>query len=164
MKEYARKYAIEKHGDQMYGDQPYIVHLDAVASIVAEYGEFAEVIAYLHDVVEDTDVTIEDIEEEFDALVAGCVDILTDEPGSSRKERKQKTYHKMSQVIGDLELALVVKAADRLANVNACIVGNDQERLAMYKQEQSIFKKSVYRANLCESIWEQIEKIVRLER
>jgi len=43
----------------------YVVHLDAVAEIVQQYGEPAVVIAYLHDVVEDTSVSLLDIEKEF---------------------------------------------------------------------------------------------------
>lgn len=157
MKIYAREFAIEKHGNQKYGEYPYSVHLDAVAAIASEYGESAKVVAYLHDVVEDTDTTIEEIEREFGALVAGCVAILTDESGETRQERKEKTYQKMAAVTGDLELALIVKAADRLANFKACVSGNNQRLLEMYKKEQDVFKKSVYRAGLCDSIWDQID-------
>lgn len=160
MKDSARNFALEKHGKQKYGEQPYSVHLDAVASIASEYGESAEVVAYLHDVVEDTDATIEDIKNEFGTLVANCVKILTDEPGANRKERKEKTYKKMSAVSGETELALIVKAADRLANFKACVAGNNAKLLAMYKDEHAIFKESVYRNGLCESIWEQIEVLV----
>ena len=159
MKSSARKYAIEKHGNQKYGELPYSVHLDAVAAIASEYGDGAQVVAYLHDVVEDTDTTIQDIEDEFGSVVAGCVEILTDEPGANRKERKEKTYKKMAEVTGELELALIVKAADRLANINACIAGNNFDLLAMYKSEQPVFKRSVYRPKLCDSIWNKIELI-----
>ena len=65
MKNKARIFAIAAHGGQKYGNYPYSVHLDAVAKIADEYGEKAAVIAYLHDVVEDTFVSINDIEKEF---------------------------------------------------------------------------------------------------
>lgn len=159
MKHYARQYAIDKHGSQQYGAQPYAVHLDAVAVIASEYGEVAEVVAYLHDVVEDTDATAEELETKFGSLVADCVNILTDEPGINRKERKAKTYQKMAKVAGELELALIVKSADRLANLRACIAGDNADLLAMYRDEHALFKASVYRLGLCESIWTQIEEI-----
>jgi (p)ppGpp synthase/HD superfamily hydrolase len=85
MKIKARKFALKHHGEQKYGEHPYIVHLDAVANLVQQYGEAAVVIAYLHDVVEDTNVSIREIEKEFGALVADCVAVLTDEPGEDRK-------------------------------------------------------------------------------
>ena len=45
---------LEVHGDQRYGSRPYHAHLDALAELVKEHGEEAQVLAYLHDVVEDT--------------------------------------------------------------------------------------------------------------
>ena len=145
MKKRAREFAIQSHGNQKYGEHPYSVHLDAVAKISRSYGETAEIISYLHDVVEDTDVKIEEIESIFGSLIATSVAILTDEPGKDRKERKSKTYAKMANVSGDAEVALIVKAADRLANMRACIVDNNQSLLEVYKTEYPIFKKSAFR-------------------
>ncbi len=154
----AREFSILHHGDQRYGVHPYSVHLDAVASIASAYGESAEVVAYLHDVVEDTQVSTADIETIFGSLVADCVAILTDEPGENRKERKTKTYQKMAAVTGKAELALVVKAADRLANVRACIVDKNQRLLDIYKSEHKVFSQSVYRKGLCEPLWMELNE------
>ena len=159
MKEKARSYAIKAHGDQKYGEYPYSAHLDEVAKISAEYGVQAEVVAYLHDVVEDTDRTEEDVEREFGSLVARCVAILSDEPGETRKLRKAATYRKMALVQGEERLALLVKAADRLANMRACIRIRDENFLNMYKSEHQVFREAAYRPNLCENIWNEIEKI-----
>jgi len=156
----AKLYAIKAHGDQLYGDKPYSVHLEHVVTILRNYGETAQVIGYLHDVVEDTNITIEDIEDEFGVFVADCVSILTDETGDNRKERKTKTYAKMSKVSGDLELALVVKAADRLANLQASSSGDNVRLLNMYKQEHEIFKSSVQREGLASDVWKKIEQLV----
>ncbi|MCI5166209.1 MAG: bifunctional (p)ppGpp synthetase/guanosine-3',5'-bis(diphosphate) 3'-pyrophosphohydrolase, partial [Candidatus Electrothrix sp. GM3_4] len=68
----ARRFALKHHGEQKYGEHPYVVHLDAVAELVQQYGELAVVIAYLHDVVEDTNITLPDIEKEFGKLIADC--------------------------------------------------------------------------------------------
>jgi (p)ppGpp synthase/HD superfamily hydrolase len=81
----------------------------------------AQATGYLHDVVKDTDATLDEVAELFGPLIAACVGILTDEPGEDRKARKVKPHQKMARVTGALELVLVVKAADRLANMEACI-------------------------------------------
>ena len=88
----ARSYAIQMHGDQKYGVHPYVHHLDAVVALLRPYGEQAQVVGFLHDVVEDTDATVADIAERFGTLVAGCVALLSDAPGANRKERKARTY------------------------------------------------------------------------
>ncbi len=157
MKQQAREFAIEHHGEQRYGSHPYAVHLDAVANIAEPFGETAVTVAYLHDVVEDTEVSLEQLEAMFGSLVARCVAILTDEPGDSRKQRKAKTYQKMSQVSGETELALVVKVCDRLANVKACVADNNDRLLKIYQQEQTVFKSSVYRNGLCDGLWHELE-------
>ena len=161
MKEEARDFAVAAHGDQKYGIHPYHVHLDAVAEISRPYGEIAEAVAYLHDVVEDTDVSVDQIEERFGPLVAEAVGILTDEPGKNRKERKAKTYAKMADVSGEAEIALVVKAADRLANMRACVADDNQRLLGVYRKEHPTFKKSVYRAGACDEIWAEPEELVQ---
>lgn len=155
----AREFAIRAHGGQKYGDFPYFVHLDEVAKIASDYGDLAQIVAYLHDVVEDTDITALEIEKHFGDLVSRCVFILSDEPGETRKIRKTATYKKMAKVKGDEELALLVKAADRLANMRACVRIKDEGFLNMYKSEHETFRKAVYRPNLCENIWTEIEKI-----
>jgi len=159
VKNKARAFAVAAHGDQTYGDYPYFVHLDEVAAIAAAYGETAEIIAFLHDVVEDTDTTVEGVKSVFGALIANCVAILSDEPGETRKIRKTATYKKMALVHGEEELALLVKAADRLANMRACIRIKDQGFLDLYKSEHNTFHAAAYRPGLCDDIWAEIEKI-----
>ncbi len=158
----ARRFALDAHGGQRYGEHPYSVHLDAVAQIAGDFGETARVVAYLHDVVEDTPVGLAEIERRFGQRVAGCVAILTDEPGETREERKLKTYAKMAGVSGELELALVVKAADRLANMRACVAGGNAEKLGMYKREHEAFRQAAYRQDLCEPLWLEIGRICKL--
>lgn len=159
MKLKAREFALAAHGDQRYGDFPYVVHLDEVADIARSYGETAEVLAYLHDVVEDTSVTAQEIEAGFGHFVSRCVQILSDEPGESRKVRKAATYRKMAAVDGDECLALLVKAADRLANMRACRRVGDDRFLNLYRSEYEVFRSSAYRENLCEDIWAELERL-----
>lgn len=158
----ARDFAIRVHGEQRYGDHPYVWHLDAVAAIVEPYGETAQVIAYLHDTVEDTSATLNDVHDSFGALVAGCVELLTDERGETRKIRKAKTYAKLATVGQDFELALIVKTADRLANVRACVEDGKDSLRSMYASEQPQFKASAHRAGLCEPLWVELDQLFDL--
>lgn len=153
----ARSFAVAAHGEQMYGDRPYAYHLDAVAALLAPYGEEAQVVGYLHDVVEDTEATAAEVAARFGEHVAACVSLLTDEPGYNRKERKAKTYAKLAQVHGRAELALVVKAADRLANVRACVADRKRNLWEVYRSEHAVFKNATYRAGLCDPLWSELE-------
>jgi len=160
MKQQARAFAIAAHADQKYGDRPYSFHLDAVAELAAPYGDEAVVIAFLHDTAEDTKTTIADIERKFGPKVAACVSLLTDEPGANRKERKAKTYAKLADVQGSNEIALLVKAADRLANVRSCIQDRNRSLWQLYQSEQSTFKSSAYRSGQCETLWVELESML----
>jgi (p)ppGpp synthase/HD superfamily hydrolase len=160
MQEIARSFAIAAHGDQKYGDRPYSYHLDAVAKLAEPYGVDAEVIAYLHDTVEDSGIAVQDIEDKFGLKIAQCVGLLTDEPGATRKERKVKTYAKLTAVTGPSEIALVVKTADRLANVRACVVDGNQRLLAVYLSEHPVFRKSAYRSGLCNPLWDELDELL----
>ncbi len=152
----ARAYALHMHGDQRYGSRPYAHPLDAVAALVEPWGAMAQVVAYLHDVQEDTEATNEDIRAQFGDLVAQCVALLTDVPGPTRKERKAATYARLATVSGQEELALVVKAADRLANVRACVADQHWRLLDMYLGEQPAFRTAAYRPGLCDALWEAL--------
>jgi guanosine-3',5'-bis(diphosphate) 3'-pyrophosphohydrolase len=160
MKEKARLYAIAAHREQRYGERPYSFHLDAVAALAEPYGEDAAVVAYLHDTVEDTDVTLADIEANFGSKVAACVGLLTDESGATRKERKAKTYARLAQVTGERELALVVKVADRLANVRACITDRKESLWRLYQGEHPAFRKAAFRTNLCDPLWSELDMLL----
>lgn len=153
----AKEFAVEAHGKQKYGDKPYIVHLEAVVQNLLNYSEDAKVIGYLHDVIEDTDVSYKKINDVFGPFVADCIAIITDEPGLNRKDKKLKTFDKMSKVSGELELALTVKAADRLANIEACITQGNSKLLGMYIKEHPMFYTAVYREYRCENIWLKIK-------
>lgn len=156
----ARAFAVDMHGAQMYGSHPYSYHLDAVAALLVPYGLQAQVVGYLHDVVEDTDATIADVQSRFGEHVAACVALLTDEPGANRKERKAKTYAKLAQVNGSHELALIVKAADRLANVRACVSDGNNRLQAMYRSEHAVFRDSAFRPGLCNGLWAELDLLL----
>ncbi|MCE9529553.1 MAG: HD domain-containing protein [Planctomycetes bacterium] len=156
----ARSFAIAAHGDQMYGDQPYVFHLDAVVALLAPFGDHAQIAGYLHDVVEDTDVSVQKVQEEFGDRIADCVALVTDEKGANRKERKVRTNAKLSAVTSDNEMALVVKAADRLANLQMSARGGSGSKLDMYRREHLAFRQAAYRPGLCDELWEEMDRIL----
>ena len=153
----ARAFATKAHEGQTYGaNEPYTIHLEAVAGIVAG-DEMAEVVAWLHDVVEDTTVTIKDVEAHFGIFIAECVALLTDENGANRKERKAKSHAKLAKVQPQHYVALKVKVADRVANVEASVSKGNNSLLDVYRKEQEAFKAAVYRVRLCDDLWHRIE-------
>jgi len=155
--ERAIEFATKAHGGQTYGtNEPYTAHLATVAGIVAG-DEVAEIVAWLHDAVEDTPATLRGIETHFGLFVAECVALLTDEPGINRKERKTKSHAKLARVQLQHYTALRVKAADRVANVEACVAKGNTSMLSMYRREQEAFKVAAYRSGLCDDLWKRIE-------
>ncbi|MBL8369160.1 MAG: bifunctional (p)ppGpp synthetase/guanosine-3',5'-bis(diphosphate) 3'-pyrophosphohydrolase [Candidatus Accumulibacter sp.] len=156
----ARSFALAAHGSQRYGDLPYSFHLDAVVALLGPYGSQAQIIGYLHDVVEDTAVTDIEIRDRFGPLVAECVSLLTDLSGASRAERKAETYARLATVSGAAELALVVKAADRLANVRSCALDDRRGLMTVYRNEHASFRRSAYREGLCDALWLELDVLL----
>lgn len=101
--------------------EPYIFHPIAVANIVAEelmLGANPVIAAFLHDVVEDTDYTMEDIRQRFGDDVAFLVSVLTKKSAAHYKFSKQvDNYKQMLDSIRYDIRALLVKLADRLHNM-----------------------------------------------
>lgn len=136
----AREFAIEAHGDQILSDgKPYSVHLDLVVNWLAHFKYFnvddhqeVFIAAYLHDVVEDTKITLDEIEARFGSKVRNLVWRMTDEPGQNRKERKLNTYPKITGI------AEALKLADRITNVT---YSDDPKYKQMYRQEQPEFER-----------------------
>ena len=86
----AKEFATISHWGQPYGAHPYIYHLEEVAEKCRDYKlpECVVVAAYLHDIVEDTDVNANQISAKFGYEVATLVYAVTDCEGESRAERK----------------------------------------------------------------------------
>lgn len=156
----ARAFALCAHNGQMYGNFPYSWHLEAVVELLAPYGVQAQIIGYLHDVVEDTAVGEDEVHARFGPFVGECVGLLTDAAGATRAERKAQTYARLATVSGPAELALVVKAADRLANVRSCVADRRQSLWEVYRHEHPAFRDSAYRPGLCEPLWCQLDMLL----
>jgi len=120
--ERARIYATRAHQRigqlRKYSKQPYDVHLEAVARQVAEVTDDAEMIAaaWLHDTVEDTPATLEDIEEQFGPAVAELVEELTDVSKPSDGNRATRKAIDRDHTAQASQRAKTVKLADLIDN------------------------------------------------
>lgn len=141
MVESARAYALRAHGDQGYGPMPWAWHFDHVAELASRHGERAQVLAYLHDVLEDTSVTFDDLVEEFGRVVAEEVEMLSD-PSGTRKERHAGMCARMRTAPAHV---VTVKACDRLVNVRASYEFAP-DLLSMYRKERETFRAATEHA------------------
>lgn len=101
------------------GGMPYVEHPMAVAARLDEHGYGEEVLAaaLLHDVVEDSGTTLDEIREEFGEGVAGMVGALTDDEAlDSYRERKAEHRERVAAAAGE---ALAIYGSDKLTNVKA---------------------------------------------
>lgn len=115
--------AVRSHEGQLRcSGQPYVIHPILVAKIVAELGMDKEsvIAALLHDVVEDTDLTLEDVTENFGKSVASLVDGVTKlgkVPLSTREEVQAENVRKMLLAMSEDIRVIIIKLADRLHNM-----------------------------------------------
>lgn len=166
----ARAFAVRAHGRQKYGDEPYSVHLDEVAEVTrgVEDSPLALAVAYLHDVLEDTAVEPEELESAFCSHGPGlardlceAVMAVTDPEAPSRRTRKDKLHARLAGLDHKIEcarVALLVKTADRVANVRSCVRDGKDGLLGMYRKEHVDFRDAVRREGLAEGLWEELEK------
>lgn len=115
--------ALESHENmRRKSGEPYIYHPIAVAQIAAEeigLGTTSIVCALLHDVVEDTNITLEDIEREFGKKVARIIDGLTKISGvfDYNSSLQAENFRKMLLTLADDVRVILIKLADRLHNM-----------------------------------------------
>lgn len=101
------------------GGMPYIEHPVQVAAFLDEAGYRDEVLAaaLLHDVVEDSETTLEELREKFGDEVAGMVGAMTDDESiDSYRERKAEHRERLAAADGE---AMAIYGADKLTNVRA---------------------------------------------
>lgn len=133
------KFAQAAHGDQKrkYTGDPYINHPIAVAEIVETVPHTDEMIAaaLLHDVVEDTHVTIDQIADRFGDKVAELVDWLTDvsKPEDGNRSRR-KELDRLHSANAPAE-AQTIKLADLIHN-SISIAEHDPDFWKVYKEEK----------------------------
>jgi GTP diphosphokinase / guanosine-3',5'-bis(diphosphate) 3'-diphosphatase len=116
--------AVEAHKDQRRkSGEAYIFHPIAVAKIVANnigLGSTAIAAALMHDVVEDTDITVDDIEKMFNPKIAKIVEGLTKIPKVKNDQeisQQAENFRKMLLTLNDDVRVILIKIADRLHNM-----------------------------------------------
>ncbi len=150
----AYKMAEDSHGDQRrVSGIPYILHPTSVACIVAELGMDTDSIcsALLHDVVEDTDVGLDQITKLFGADVAKLIDGLTKISKiqfSSREQQQAENIRKMLIAMADDIRVIIIKLADRLHNMRTMDCMPEQKRRDKSLENMEVFAPIAHRLGI----------------
>ena len=153
-------YALQKHGEQVRkSGEPYIIHPTNVAYTIAELGLDEQTIcaALLHDVVEDTDVTYEDIKNEFGQEIAEMVDGVTKLKKiqyATIEEHQVENYRKMFLAMGKDIRVIIIKLADRLHNMRTLQYLKRDRQIAIAEETMQLYAPLANRLGLYAMKWE----------
>ncbi len=156
----AYELAKEAHKDQKrVSGIPYITHPLSVACIVADLKLDTDSIcaALLHDVVEDTPYSREDIKERFGEQVAALVDGVTklDKIAfSNKEERDMENLRKMFLAMANDIRVIIIKFADRIHNMNTLISMNEDKQREIARETLSVFAPLAHRLGMYKIKWE----------
>jgi len=134
--------------------EPYIIHPIAVANIVSGemgLGATSIIAAILHDVVEDTDYTVTDMENLFGKKVARIVDGLTklsDEITAQQDSKQATNFRKMLMTLSDDVRVILIKLADRLHNMRTLESMAPHKQLKIAAETLYIFAPLAHRLGL----------------
>lgn len=158
----AKEFAIEAHKGQLrkYTGLPYVTHTEEVAKIVESYNGSKEMIAaaLLHDTVEDTNITIENIRHNFGNSTADMVNWLTDtsKPEDGNREvRKTIDRDRLSQAPAAVQL---IKAADMISNGKDIKV-NDPSFAKVYISEMKLLLNAMTKIHMMD-IYKEAQGVV----
>ncbi len=162
--ERAYKFAEEMHGDQRRASGiPYILHPTSVACILTELGMDSESIAaaLLHDVVEDTPVTLEEVTKKFGSEIAILIDGVTKLgkiPYSSREEQQAENIRKMLIAMSNDIRVIIIKLADRLHNMRTIECMKEQHRRDKALEVMEVYAPIAHRLGI-RAIKEELEDL-----
>jgi GTP diphosphokinase / guanosine-3',5'-bis(diphosphate) 3'-diphosphatase len=146
--------AVEAHKDmRRKSGEPYIFHPIAVAKICSEemgLGPTAIICALLHDTVEDTHITLEDIEDLFGKTVATIIDGLTKIPEvfDENVSVQAENFRKMILTISDDLRVVLIKLADRLHNMRTLESMREDKRLKIASETNFLYAPLAHRLGL----------------
>jgi len=146
-------------GQYRKSGEPYIAHPIAVAGLLRDLGGDSAMIAagFLHDVVEDTEVTPEEIEERFGAEVRQLVEAVTKLSSfnfSSKTERQAENFRRMFMAMAKDIRVIVVKLADRLHNMRTLQHLKPEKQRRIAKETKDIFAPLANRLGIWRFKWE----------
>ena len=150
----AFEFAREAHqGVRRKSGEPYILHPLAVAKIAVKeigLGTKSAVAALLHDVVEDTDYTVEDIANLFGPKIASLVDGLTkiSEVMGSNTTKQAESFRKMILTLADDVRVILIKIADRLHNMRTLDSMPEHKQVKIASETLYIYAPLAHRMGL----------------
>lgn len=153
-------YAKEKHKNQLRKDgSPYIIHPLAVAEIVAEMGLDTDAVlsALLHDCIEDTDASHDDIANLFGTTVAELVEgvtKLTRVEYSTLEEQQMENLRKMFMAMSKDIRVILVKIADRLHNTRTMQFQSPEKQISKSMETMDIYAPLAHRLGMQKIKWE----------
>ena len=156
----AVEYADAKHRHQKRKDgSPYIIHPLAVAEIVAEMGLDTDAVlgALLHDCIEDTDASHEDIEKRFGATVAQLVEgvtKLTRADFTTTEEAQMENLRKMFMAMSKDIRVVLIKIADRLHNMRTMQYQTPEKQIKKCRETMDIYAPLAHRLGMQKIKWE----------
>ena len=158
--EQAIAYANEKHQHQKRKDgSPYIIHPLAVAAIVAEFGLDTDAIlaAILHDCIEDTDASHDDISLKFGETVAELVEgvtKLTRANFNSSEQAQMENLRKMFMAMSKDIRVVLIKIADRLHNMRTMQYQTPAKQISKCRETMDIYAPLAHRLGMQKVKWE----------
>ncbi len=156
----AYRYAQNMHGEQTReSGEPYIIHPIEVATILADMQMDQQTIcaALLHDCVEDTKASLENITEDFGPDVAQLVDGVTKLDGiefRSKDEQKAESLRKMFFAMAKDIRVVIIKLADRLHNMRTLKFCEESKRLRTAKETLEVYAPLAHRLGIYTIKWE----------
>jgi guanosine-3',5'-bis(diphosphate) 3'-pyrophosphohydrolase len=158
--ERAFDFACDRHADQLrYSGDEFITHPVGVAQVCAGMRLDTETLcaALLHDTVEDTSASLEDVREEFGEEIAQLVDGVTKLTGmtfESRDERQAENYRKMMVAMATDVRVILIKLADRLHNMRTLGALPKQKQMAKSHETLEIYAPLAHRLGIHAIKWE----------
>ena len=156
----AYEYADEKHKNQLRkAGEPYIIHPLAVAEIVAEIGLDTDAItaALLHDCLEDTDASFEEISRMFGETVANLVEgvtKLTRVQYSTMEEQQMENLRKMFMAMSKDIRVILIKIADRLHNTRTLQYQTPAKQISKSMETMEVYAPLAHRLGMQKIKWE----------